>query len=82
MEEEFEGDQFQTSREKEKFERVDKERRVNEEENLRIFYEALPSSVSRYILQFFTIKELSKLCLVSKTMNSKKNFLHSNKIQK
>ena len=64
MEEEFEGDQFQTSRENEE----------EKEENLRIFYEALPSSVSRYILQFFTIKELSKLCLVSKTMNSKKKF--------
>ena len=57
MEEEFE----------EKFERGEREGK------LIIFYQILPPSVSRHILSFFNSKELSILCLVSKTMNSENN---------
>ena len=53
--------------------RIKKEANLDEEkkekENKKAFYKVLPPAISRYILSFLPLKQLCRMCTVSKELN-------------
>ena len=48
--------------------RIEKQANLDEE-NKKAFYKVLPPAISRYILSFLPLKQLCRMCTVSKELN-------------